>query len=305
MKLSIIIVNWNTGDLLAQCVQSIVDELDDWGEQSEIMIVDNASTDGSTAQVEKLSRRVKLLENRENAGFARANNQAIRETSGEYILLLNPDTIVRPGAVPTLVSFMDDCRAAGAAGARILNPDGSLQTSAYPAPTLSRELWYLLHLDLLWPYAAYPMERWQLDTSREVDSLLGACIIVRRHALDEVGVLDDGFFMYSEEIDLCYRLQQAGWSLHWVPQARVVHYGGQSTRQVAGEMFLQLYQSKLRFLRKHYGRLSGWLYKLVLLFISAPRVLSAPLALIPSRWSPYLRTVSSNYARLIISLPAL
>lgn len=311
MKLSIIIVNWNTGPLLATCLRSVLSEcqaLASRGSSWEIIVVDNHSSDDSldaALALEKQFGQVILMQNRQNAGFARANNQGIRRASGDYILLLNPDTEVKPGAISALLGFMDAHPRAGAAGPHILNPDGSLQTSCYPAPTLPRELWYLLHLDLLWPFAQYPMKRWALDSARPVDSLLGACLLVRRSALGETGLLDEDFFMYSEEIDLCHRLRQAGWSLHWVPQARIVHYGGQSTRQVAGPMFLQLYRSKLHFFRKHNGRHAGWLYKLLLFTIAAPRVFSVPLALIPSRWSPYLRQVAANYARLIRALPAL
>lgn len=314
MKLSIIIVNWNTGPLLAGCVRSVLADLhtlevQDLGRhQTEIIIVDNNSSDESLDAALALCRefpQVTVLENRENGGFARANNQGIRRATGDYILLLNPDTEVKPGALSALLAFMDDHPRAGAVGPHILNSDETLQTSCYPTPTLPREFWYLLHLDLLWPIAVYPMHRWPLNRPRPVDSLLGACLLARRAALDEIGAFDENFFMYSEEIDLCFRLRQAGWSLHWEPRARIVHYGGQSTKQVAGSMFLQLYRSKLHYFRKHNGRHAGWLYKLLLLAIAAPRVLSTPLALIPSRWSPYLRNVAANYARLIRALPAL
>lgn len=306
MKLSIIIVNWNTGHLLAGCIRSVLADLETLDRDGiEIIVIDNASVDDSLQILNRQFPQIHVVENQENVGFARANNQGIRQAKGDYLLLLNPDTEVKCGAFKILLAFMDANPDAGAAGPQILNPDGTLQISCYPTPTLLRELWYLLHIDLLWPYGAYKMNSWSVDSSRPVDSLLGACLLVRREALDQAGLFDEEFFMYSEEIDLCYRLRQAGWSLQWVPQARVVHYGGQSTRQVASEMFLQLYRSKLRFFRKHYGSLSAGLYKAVLLFTAAPRVLSAPLALIPSRWSPHLREVASNYARLIVSLPAL
>jgi GT2 family glycosyltransferase len=204
-------------------------------------------------------------------GFATANNQAIAASSGRYVLLLNSDTVVHPGAFDVLVRFMDEHPEAGAAGPLTLNPNGTLQLSCYPSPTLARELWFLLHLDRLHPYGVYPMARWNRGQPRPVDAVLGACLMVRRSVLEQVGVLDPAYFMYSEEIDLCYRIQRAGWRIYWAPAAVIDHYGGQSTRQVAASMFLQLYRSKVRFFRKNQGRWAAVGYKLVLLAVALPR----------------------------------
>src|SRR5262249_26992254 len=154
-------------------------------------------------------------------GFARANNQAIAIAASRYVLLLNPDTRVRPDALQTLVRFMDEHPKAAAAGPRLLNADGSLHASCQPAPTLSRELWRLFHLDAAWSRASYRMQDWRIDTPRLVDVVQGACIILRRSVLDTAGGLDEGYFIYSEEVDLCHRLRRHGWQVWWVPQAEV------------------------------------------------------------------------------------
>jgi GT2 family glycosyltransferase len=304
MDLSIIIVSWNTCDLVMQCLASIYTHPPDC--QFEVVIVDNASTDDSVKMLREHYSQARLIENSENVGFARANNQAVPECTGRYILFLNPDTRVMPGALETLVQFMEAHPKAGATGAQILNPDGSLQLSCYPAPTLRRELWRLLHLDALWPYGEYRMADWNLEASQEIDAMLGACLILRREALDQTGLFDRDYFMYSEEIDLCYRLRQKGWRLYWVPLAKIIHCGGQSTQQVASKMLLQLYKSKIIYFRKHHGRLSAFIYKLILLITALPRLVISPLAwLEPQPKRGQHLNLARNYFQLIIVLPRL
>ena len=305
VDLSIVIVNWNTRDLLVQCLHSIQhDRLAQQRLTLEVIVVDNGSGDGSVQVVRRQFPEVRVMENLKNAGFARANNQAIAASRGRYILLLNSDTRVIRGALSSLLEFMEDHPDAGGAGARVLNPDGTLQVSCFPFPTLSREFWYLLHLDLVWPYAEYRMARWEQDTARFVDVLLGACLMLRRESLGQVGSLDEDFFMYSEEVDLCYRLHKAGWRLYWVPEAEVVHYGGQSTKQAAEEMFLQLYRSKVMFFRKHYGNRWANLYKAILFISSLPRVaLALPGRLAPHDYRARFRKTAANYRQLLQTLP--
>jgi len=304
MKLSIIIVSWNTADLLAQCLASIFAHPPQ--ALFEALVVDNASADDSVAMMRRRFPQVRLLENQQNIGFAGANNQAIRHSRGEYLLLLNPDTEVAPHALQTLVDWLDHHPETGAVGPLTLNPDGSLQTSAYPAPTLAGELWRLLHLDRLRPYGVYQMKSWSLDAPRQVDALLGACLLLRRQVIEQIGLLDESYFIYSEEIDLCYRLQAAGWRLYWQPAAQIVHYGGQSTQQVAAEMFLRLYQGKLLFFRKHHGRWAGAAYKLVLLLITLTRLLMLPLVWFePAARRREHLNLAANYRQLLLALPGL
>jgi N-acetylglucosaminyl-diphospho-decaprenol L-rhamnosyltransferase len=272
--LSIVIVSWNTASLLENCLASILAYPPT--SPFEVWVVDNASTDDSPRMVRERFAQVHLIEGHENVGFARANNQAIQRCSGNYILLLNPDTLVTTGALQALVDFLDKHREAGAVGSKILNPDGSLQISSHPRPTLPRELWRLFHLDRILPYSEYPLTKWENNHAQEVDLLMGACLLLRKVALDQVGLLDEDYFMYSEEIDLCYRIQRAGWQLFWVPQAKVVHFGGQSTQQAPVEMFLNLYQGKIKYFRKHNGRLASQIYKLILMIAALSRLGLSP-----------------------------
>lgn len=302
MDLSIIIVNWNTRQLLAECLDSIYASPPD--RKFEIWVVDNNSKDGSQTMLREMYPRVNLIANSCNPGFARANNQAIGQCTGDNILLLNPDTVVKPGALRHLIEFFDEHPEAGAAGPRLINSDGSLQISAYPQPTLWRELWRLFHIDNFHHWALYPMDEWDQDTPRQVDVLMGACLLIRRKVLDQIGLFDEDYFMYSEEVDLCCRVRKAGWWIYWLPRAVVVHYGGQSTDQVAAEMFLHLYHGKILYFRKHYSWLSVQLYKIVLLLASLGRLALTPITLIepPERRKKHLE-LSRNYRRLIGALP--
>jgi GT2 family glycosyltransferase len=302
--LSIIIVSWNTASLLENCVASIL--ANPPTSPFEIWVVDNASTDDSPRMVREKFPQVHLLQNQENVGFARANNQAIQRCTAKYVLLLNPDTLVASGALQALIDFLDKHPEAGAVGARILNPNGSLQISSHPEPTLSRELWRLFHLDALLPYAAYPLTRWETNQPQAVDVLIGACLLLRKKVLDQVGFLDEDYFIYSEEVDLCYRIQRAGWRMYWVPQAEVVHFGGQSTQQVPTEMFLNLYHSKIKYFRKHYGWSAAQIYKLILRIAAFARLVLAPFAIFErsSRRQKHL-TLVNRYWRLILALPGM
>ena len=304
MRLSIVIVNWNTRELILRCLTSIYTHAPDF--EFEVWVVDNHSSDDSAANIQTRFPQVHLIENNENLGFATANNQAIREASGVYIMLLNPDTEVLSNAIEELVQFMESSPQAGAAGPLISNPDGTLQSSCFPFPTLSNEFWRLFHLDGLWPLAHYPIAAWDRQQSREVEVLLGACILLRRDALEQVDLLDESFYMYSEEIDLCYRLMKTGWTIHWIPQASIIHLGGQSTLQAQAQMFMHLYESKLHFFRKHYGHRPTETYKIVLVLASLARIgIGRVLGYFPGRFSEKYRTITERYQSLLRALPHL
>jgi GT2 family glycosyltransferase len=302
MKLSIIIVNWNTRELLKQCLTSVYANLPSGA--YEVWVVDNASKDGSSEMVRGHFPQVKLVNNAVNSGFAYANNLALRQAAGEYALLLNSDTIVKPNTLEALVRFMDEHPEAGAVGSRLLNPDGSLQVSCYVQPTLKNEFLRMLHLDGVVPGSRYKMSTWEVEKAREVDIVQGASLVLRSQTLEEVGLLDEDFFMYSEDYDLCYRIKKAGWRLYWVPWSEVIHFGGQSTRQVAADMFLRLYQSKLLCMRKHYGAPAAAAYKSILLISALFRLSVTPLAwLVPPQERQRHRFLSENYRRLLLALP--
>jgi len=304
MDLSIIIVSWNTRQILEDCLKSIYSNPP--AGDFEILVIDNCSSDGSAEMVKTFFPQARLIVNAANLGFAGANNQGVRLSQGRYILLLNSDTLVKPVALETLVRFMDDNPTVGVSGARLFNQDGSLQVSCYPAPTLGREIWRLFHMDRVRPLAVYPMETWPLDRPYYVDTLLGACLLLRHEVLDQVGLMDEDYFMYSEEIDLCIRVQRAGWLLAWVPQAQIVHFGGQSTKQVAQDMFLRLYRGKIRYFRKNNGWLAAQAYKLILVAASLGRLMLIPLVVFeqPAIRKQHL-VLSSNYCLLLATLPGM
>ncbi len=303
MELSIIIVNWNTRDYLAQCLSSI--EADPYlvpVPSVETFVVDNASRDGSAQMVRERFPWVRLIENPENRGFARANNQAIQSARGRYVVMLNSDTEVRPHALEQMVAFMNARPTAGGCGARLLNSDGSLQLSCHPMLTPEREFWRLIFLDKVVHRATYGARIWHASTPQRVQVIKGACLMLRRDALYEVGTLDPAYFMYTEEVDLCYRLAQAGWEIWWIPEAQVVHYGEASSRQVAQDMYLQLYRSKIQFYRKFGGEARVAYYKRLLRIAYWPRLGIAAFA---SIFLPRLAARAGTFRRLLSELPGM
>jgi len=197
---------------------------------------------------------------------------------------------------------MDAQPRAGASGARLLNPDGTLQPSCHPMLTPWREFWRLLFLERIRRRATYDMAHWDLRTPREVEVIKGACLMLRREGLDQVGLLDERYFMYTEEMDLCYRLRRAGWRLYWVPEARVVHYEEGSTRQVAEPMYVQLYRSKVQFYRKIGGKGQARLFKTLLVVAYLPRLLTAMVSVL---FAPTIAARTSTYRHLLAELPGM
>lgn len=311
MDLSVLIVNWNTRDLTAHCLASLAGTADrvdgqtlDYGPyRAEVIVVDNASADGSAPLIRDQFGWAQVIEAETNLGFAGGNNRAYAASRGRYVLLLNSDTVVHAGAVRALIDFMDAQPDCGAAGARLLNADGSLQPSCQPMLTPGREFWRLIFLDAVWPRATYRMARWDTQTPRRVEVIKGACLSVRRAALpDAAAVLDERYFMYTEEVDLCYRLLQAGWSLYWVPQAVVTHFGEASSRQSYNRMYVQLYRSKIQFYRKYGGESRASRYKRLVQVAYAPRWLAAR-ALAPIK--PTARQQAQVFRQLLAELPSM
>ncbi len=274
LDLSIIIVNWNARERLVECLTSI--ERQAGGLSLETWVVDNGSADGSAELVKRQFPWVKLVVNEENRGYARANNQALRRAQGRYLLLLNPDTVILDDALAVMLTFMDHHPEAGAVGCRLLNSDGSLQPSSYSFPTLltilasTYRLKRLLPLDLLRESFLGRMLEGRFghlsrhDQVRSVDFVTGACMMVRREAMEQVGLLDENFFLYAEEIDWCRRMKGAGWKIYFTPQAQVIHHLGQSSKQL-GEALALLYRSRCYYFRKHHGRLALFLLRLIVL----------------------------------------
>jgi len=263
IDLSIIIVSFNVRDLLDACLKS-VHETARGALRQEVIVVDNASTDGSARMVRQHYPNVRLIVNRENRGFAAANNQGIGESRGRYVLLLNPDTQVLDDALAVMVDFLDTHPTFGAAGACLLYPDGSFQHSAFrfPGPMQCFFDFFPIHHRLLNSRlnGRYPRAWYERGEPFTIDHPLGACLMVRRETIEQVGLLDEGFFMYCEEIDWCWRMRKAGWQIACVPRARVIHHAGASTGQFRDTMFVALWRSRFRLFEKH---LDPWRQRLI------------------------------------------
>lgn len=262
MELSIIIVAWNTRDILMDCLESIVRHSP--SRASEIIVVDNASADGTADSVRRGFPQVLVLSNDVNRGFAAANNQGMERASGQYILLLNPDTIVHPQSLDSLCEFMDRHEDVAICGPRLLNGDGTLQQSARRFPTFRGALHKYTVLRSLGIFRAHYV-RWMMkdfahDRQMDVDQVMGSALLLRRSLLERIGIMDERFFMYYEEVDLCYRVKQAGGRVVFVPDAVITHLGGQSSKQVPVDRYVILMESLLRYFRKHRGRLATALF---------------------------------------------
>jgi GT2 family glycosyltransferase len=257
MDVSVIIVSWNTRDILRDCLSSVFSQTK--GIKFEVIVVDNASTDGSVAIVRSEFPQVKLIQNDVNKGFAAANNQGIAIAEGRYVLLLNSDTEVLDNAIGKTVSFADAHIEAGAVSCRVLNPDRTLQMTCFMFPSVLNMLLSATYLYKLFARSIFfgreQMSWWNRDDEREVDVVTGCFMLVRREAIEKAGLMDERFFMYCEETDWCYRFKKAGWKILFTPIAEIIHFGGQSSKQAAPAMTLQLRGSVLQFMRKHYCRL--------------------------------------------------
>lgn len=250
MDLSIIIVTWNVRALLRTCLLALPEATA--GLETEIIAVDNGSTDGSPEMLADEFRHVRLLRNAENAGFARANNQGLALAAGRYVVLLNSDTEPLPQSLARMVQFMDAHPRAGAASPRLVRPDGSPQPYAYgedPSPI------YLLRRALAHRRQDY-LHDWGAAEPLQAGWVSGACLVARRAAIEQVGGLDERIFMYFEDNDWCRRMRREGWEVWYNPHAEVLHVGGASLAQNPRARVLY-YDSLAYFYRKHYGRLAG------------------------------------------------
>jgi GT2 family glycosyltransferase len=249
MKLSVVIVSYNVCQLLEDCLRSVEKGLE--GLEGEIWVVDNASSDHTVERLTPLFPKVHFIANTENVGFARANNQAIRQSEAEYVLLLNPDTVVYENTLRESVAFLDSHPEAGGAGVRMLTREGE------PAPESRRAVptpW-VASLKMMGFTRRYYMSDLPWDQPGRIEVVSGAYCMLRRKALDQVGLLDEDFFMYGEDIDLSYRLLKGGWQ-NWYLPYDIVHYKGESTQKSSYRYVHVFYQAMLIFFRKHYGHLS-------------------------------------------------
>ena len=249
MKLSVVIVSYNVRLLLEECLRSVEKALE--GIEGDIFVVDNNSTDGSIDYLRPRFPRVHFVANNENLGFARANNQAIRQTDAKYVLLLNPDTVVYENTLRGSVEFLDSHPEAGGVGVRMLTREGE------PAPESRRAVptpW-IAFLKMIGKPRKYYMSHLPWDQPGQIEVISGAYCMLRHKALDQIGLLDEDFFMYGEDIDLSYRLLKGGWQ-NWYLPLDIIHYKGESTQKSSYRYVHVFYQAMLIFFRKHYGNLS-------------------------------------------------
>lgn len=275
LDLGIVIVNWNTRDLLRDCLRSVEQSV---GVTYRVVVVDNASTDGSAEMVRAGFPRVELIENADNRGYPAANNQGLRRLGFErggpddaprYALALNPDTVLPPDALREMVGYMDADPRVGVAGPKLVLLDGSLDLAcrrSFPTPEIS--FYRMIGLSRLFPrsrrFGRYNLTYLDPDVETEVDSVVGAFMMVRREAIQRVGLFDETFFMYGEDLDWAYRIKQAGWTVKYNPRVTVTHVKRAASRQ-SRRAQQEFYRAMLIFYRKHYRPTTPWwLHSLVL-----------------------------------------
>ncbi len=269
LDLSVVIVNYNTGHLLADCLRSLLGNQGPFAYQ--VTVVDNGSSDGSAALVRREFPQVHPLENQGNMGYAYANNQGLKSRRARYYLLLNPDTILPTDAIDKMVAFMEGKPEAGIAGPKLVMADGRLDLACrrgFPTPQVS--FYRMMGLSRLFPrsrrFARYNLAYLDPDQVTEVDSVVGAFMMIRDEVLRQIGYLDEEFFLYGEDLDFAYRAKEAGWKVYYNPGVTVLHYKRQSSQQNKERARYEFYRAMYLFYRKHYASTTPfWLHHLVLL----------------------------------------
>ena len=272
MRLTLCIVNWNTRDFLRDCLTSIY-EFRPGGAEMEVIVVDNASEDGSAAMVSTEFPQAMLLANPDNRGYAEGNNQALRLAKGDYVLLLNPDVVLHPESLSNALAFMAAHPDAGALGCRLVGTDGQTQRSLRSFPDPAPVLWEFLGLSRLFPHSrrfgAYRMTWFDYNSVIEADQPMGSFLLLSRAAMDKVGFMDPQFPIFFNEVDWCWRAKrEMGFRIYYTPDVVVTHYGGGSTRQVRASMVRESHRSLLRFYDEHYRSLAApvrWLTRSAIL----------------------------------------
>ena len=253
VDVSIIVVAWNVRRLLNDCLKSVFDETK--GIRYEVIYVDNASEDGSVEMVRKEFPEVGIIENEKNEGFIKANNQAIEISRGRYVLLLNSDTVILDNAIAKTVEFADLHPDAAATGCKVLNTDGSLQRDCFMYPSLLNMFLSAFYLSQIFPKSRFfgreRMTWWDYEDVRQVQTISGCYSMVRMEAIKQVGVMDEAYFFYGDDIDWCYRFIKGGWKIMYTPGATIIHHGHQNTKHQPQKFKLQLFGSILIFMKLH------------------------------------------------------
>jgi hypothetical protein len=292
-NLSVVVVNWNARRFLARCISSLIQGSQ--GLRSEVLLVDNASSDGSVEFVRRRFPEVKIIESAHNLGFAQGCNLGIRESSGRYLLLVNPDVVALQGCVETLVETLDRHPEVGLVGPRIVGVDGCVQPSCMRFPSLWSAGCRAFALDTLFKrlttLSSSAARGRKMSTSRDVDVVNGCFWAVRRQAIDEVGLLDERFFMYSEDVDWCRRFGEHGWLVRYQPQAQAIHFGGGSSAAAPVRFYVEMRRAEIQYWEKHRGRQSTLAFTLIMAVHQVLRFLAASMACLFAR-SPARRAHS-------------
>lgn len=262
MDLSIIVLNYKTRDLTLACLESVFSSATSY--TYEVILIDNASNDGIIPMVNEQFPQIICIANTDNVGFSKANNQGIRVSKGRYVLLLNSDTIVQPDTLDVMHRFMDENPLVGASGCKIVLPDGSLDKACKRGfPTPSASFYYAFGFSKLFPnsprFNQYQLGYLSPDEAYPIDSLVGAFMLIRREAIEQVGMLDEEFFMYGEDIDWCYRIKEAGWINYYYPRTQIVHHKGASSRRKPFKIIYEFHRAMILFHNKHYRKKYSWI----------------------------------------------
>jgi N-acetylglucosaminyl-diphospho-decaprenol L-rhamnosyltransferase len=272
LDLSIVIVSWNVCDLLRECLSSIAASNDFCFEGSqrnaEVIVIDSASTDASIDMVQEQFKWVRSIEARSNVGFSKGNNIGIEASQGQFVLLLNPDTRIVDSALSSMVTYLQTHPEVGVVGPKLLNSDGTTQSSRRRFPTFWTAIFESTWFERFAPRRVldrYYFRDVDENSPASVDWVTGAAFLVRREVIDNVGVFDESFFMYSEELDWQRRIKDARWQIAYLPEAVIVHHGGKSSDQVVPQRHIRFQTSKIRYFRKHHGLLIAGLIRLIIL----------------------------------------
>jgi GT2 family glycosyltransferase len=293
MSISVVIVSWNAKSYLLKCLQSIVEQRHD--DLIEVIVVDNASTDGSPEAVNEHFPAVTVIRNPDNYGFARANNIGIAATTGDYLMLVNSDVEVRPDCFRKMVAYMESHAEVGILGPKIVGTNGKTQRSCMGYPSLWNTFTRALALDSMFPgsarFGGQLLTYWGHDDIRSVGVINGCFWMVRRAAMDQVGLLDERFFIYGEDVDWCKRFNTGGWKVTFYPDAEALHYGGASSANAPVRFYLEMQRAQYQYWTKHHSRIASFSFLMINLLHHLVRA-AGELTVYPLHWR---RGITSTY----------